>query len=93
MGDTSPLFCDRCLKELRPGQGEFYLVRIDAVLDPTPPEFTDDDLRRDVTGELNDLVRQLETLSAQEATDQVHRKLTIYLCLECYRRWIESPTG
>ena len=93
MTDPAPLFCDRCLKELRFGQAEFYLVNIEAVLDPTPPEFTQEDLERDVTSELNDLVKQLNHVSAQEAMDQVHRKLTLYLCLDCYRPWIESPTG
>jgi hypothetical protein len=93
MTQAAPLFCDRCLKEMRFGQGEFYLVRIEAVLDPTPPEFTEEDLNRNVTAELDELVKQLEHVSPQEALDQVHRRLTLFLCLACYRKWIESPTG
>jgi hypothetical protein len=93
MTDATPLFCDRCLKELRFGQGEFYFVKIEAVLDPTPPEFTQEDLDRDVTAELDELVKHLNHLSPQEAYDQVDRKLTLFLCLECYRNWIENPTG
>jgi hypothetical protein len=93
MTESTPLFCDRCLKELRFGQAEFYLVKIEAVLDPTPPEFSQEDLDRDVTAELNELVKQLEHISPQEASDQVHRKLTLFLCLGCYKNWIESPTG
>ncbi len=91
MTDASPLFCDRCLRELRFGQGDFFLVRIEAVLDPSPPEFTEEDLARNVTAELDELVRQLERVSPQEASDQVHRKLTIYLCRGCYKTWIEDP--
>ncbi len=91
--DVAPLFCDRCLKQLRFGQSEFYVVQIEAVLDPTPPEFTHEDLTRDVTSELNALVQQLNQLSPQEASDQVHRKLRLYLCLACYGKWIENPTG
>ncbi len=93
MNTPAPLFCDRCLKELKFGQAEFYLVRIEALLDPTPPEFTQEDLARDVTSELNELVQQLNHLSAHEATEQIHRKLTLFLCLTCYRNWIENPTG
>jgi hypothetical protein len=93
MNEPAPLFCDRCLREMRFGQGEFYLVRIEAVLDPTPPEFTEEDLARNVTAELNELVRRLEHLPGREAMEQIHRKLTLYLCLACYQRWIEDPTG
>jgi hypothetical protein len=93
MNEPAPLFCDRCLREMRFGQGEFYLVRIEAVLDPTPPEFTEEDLARNVTAELNDLVRRLEHLPGREAMEQIHRKLTLYLCPACYQRWIENPTG
>jgi hypothetical protein len=32
-------------------------------------------------------------LSAQEAMDQVYRRLTIHLCATCFRSWIESPAG
>ena len=89
----SPLFCDRCFKELTPGKGNFYVVTIDAVADPTPPVFSEDDLARDLRGELNRLVGQLEGLSERESMDQVHRRVTIYLCGSCYRAWIENPTG
>ena len=90
---ASPLFCDRCFQELEPGRGDFYLIRIEAFADPTPPVFDEQDLRRDIRGELRELVEQLEDLSAQESMDQVHRRLTIYLCGPCYRLWIENPAG
>jgi hypothetical protein len=32
----SPLLCARCGVELTPGKGDFYVVRIEAVADPTP---------------------------------------------------------
>ena len=88
-----PLFCDRCLRGLTPGNGEFYVIQIEAVADPTPPSLTELDRRQDITSELNELVSRMQDLSPQEAMDQVHRKLTIQLCLACYRDWIENPTG
>jgi hypothetical protein len=42
--DGPPLLCDRCGVELTPGKGDFYVVRIEAVADPTPPRFTEEDL-------------------------------------------------
>lgn len=89
--DELPLFCDRCGTELEPGTGDFYVVRIEAFADPTPPSFSAQDLLRDVRAEIERLLEQMEGLSEQEAMDQVYRRLVLYLCGPCYRLWIESP--
>jgi hypothetical protein len=91
--DDWPIFCSRCRVELTPGEGNFYVVRIEAFADPTPPEFTAEDLNRDTEAEIDRLLAQLQHVSEQEAMDQVYRQLTIYLCAPCYRQWIENPTG
>ncbi len=93
MGDDAPLLCVRCLATLTPGAGNFWVIRIDAVADPTPPEFTPKDLQRDVRGEFARLVRQMHDCSAREAMDQVHRQMVIHLCNRCYTDWIENPAG
>jgi hypothetical protein len=92
-GSDSPLFCDRCMVRLHPGRGNLYLVKIEAVADPSPPEFTAEDLQRDSRREFERLVAELESLSEREAMDQVYRCLTIFLCGRCYREWIENPTS
>jgi hypothetical protein len=86
-------FCDRCHGELTPGRGSFYVVRIEAFADPTPPEFTEEDLWRDPREEIDRLLAQLRDLSEQDAMHQVYRRTTIYLCTACYRQWIENPAG
>lgn len=91
--DGWPIFCSRCRAELKPGEGSFYVVRIEAFADPTPPEFAEEDLRRDTRAEIDRLLSQLQDLSEQEAMDQVYRQMMIYLCAPCYRQWIEDPTG
>jgi hypothetical protein len=91
--DDLPLCCDRCAAVLTPGVGSFYVVRIEAFADPTPPSFSVDDLIRDAKAEIRRLVDELGELSAQEAMDQVYRRLVLYLCGPCYRQWIENPTG
>jgi hypothetical protein len=85
------ILCDRCGVELTPGRGGFYVVRIEACADPTPPTFSEDDLKRDVRAEMQRLLQQMRDLSPQEAMDQVYRRLVFYLCGPCYRRWIEDP--
>ncbi|MGI6420202.1 MAG: hypothetical protein ACOX1P_31615 [Thermoguttaceae bacterium] len=91
MNDRSPLLCSRCLATLTPGEGSFYVVRIEAVADPTPPSFSEEDLKRDVRAEIERLLRQMRGITEQEAMDQVYRQLTLYLCNACFRVWIEDP--
>lgn len=90
-----PLLCDRCLKQLVPGRGEFFEVRIEAVADPTPPDL-DADLSADlqeIQQRYEQLVDQLQNTSPAEARDQVYRRLWLTLCNRCYAAWIEDPAG
>lgn len=88
-----PKFCDRCGVELTPGDGSFYVVKIEALADPTPPSFSSEDLHRDAQAEIERLIAEMRDLSEQELMDQVYRRVTLYLCIGCYRPWIENPTG
>jgi hypothetical protein len=91
--DDVPIFCARCAAELHPGTDGFYLIRIEAVADPTPPDISEEDLQTDIQSEIKELLAQMEKMSATEAMDQVHRRLIIYLCGRCYPNWIENPAG
>ena len=91
--DLPSLCCDRCAKPVHPGRGDYYLVRIDAVADPAPPVFTAEDLAIGFDREFKRLIEETHGLSAQEAMDQVHRRVALYLCVSCYNHWIENPTG
>ena len=87
------LLCHRCGAELAPGEGSFYVVRIEAFADPTPPDLTDDDMDVDIDAEIDRLVEQMRHMSERELMDQVYRRLTIHLCGQCYGEWIENPAG
>ena len=91
--DLAPLLCARCAAELEPGSGNFYVVTIEAVADPTPPTISAEDLATDIRKRIEQLLEQMKDLSAQEAMNQVYRRLTLYLCGSCYRVWIENPAG
>jgi hypothetical protein len=92
-GGAGRLVCKRCGAQLTPGQGNFYVVLVEAVADPTPPSFSADDLEIDVRPQIERLLAQLEGMSEQEALDQVYRRVAFRLCVACFRRWIENPTG
>jgi hypothetical protein len=87
------LFCERCGLKLTPGSGKFYLINIAAIADPWPPNLSAEDLSRDFETEIRNTIAAAQGLSEQEAVDQVYRRLRFYLCLLCYRGWIEKPAG
>ncbi|MFP3938314.1 MAG: hypothetical protein ACLFVW_08220 [Phycisphaerae bacterium] len=87
------LFCHRCGAHLKPGRGDFYVVRIEAFADPTPPNFSQEDLLCDPGEEIDRLIEQMSEMSPQELMDQICRRLTLHLCGRCYREWIENPAG
>ena len=91
--DETPLLCHRCGTELEPGKGDFYVVKIEVLADPTPPCFSEEDLYRDAKAEIERLIQQMEDFSEQEAMDQIYRRIFLHLCGRCYRQWIENPTG
>jgi hypothetical protein len=90
---VGPLVCLRCGTALRPGSGDLYRITVEAVADPYPPDFTADDLAGDPRRKIERLLAQLEGLTEQEALDQVYRRRTFHLCVPCYLRWMEAPTG
>jgi hypothetical protein len=62
--------------------------------DPAPPTITSEDLAEpDLQRKIARLLEEMKDLSAQEAMDQVYRRVTFYLCGPCYRQWIENPVS
>ena len=89
--DEVLFYCDRCAAALRPGTGDFYRVTIEAVADPSPPSDSSAGDPTELRRRIEYLLDQMQGLSAQEAMDQVYRRVTLYLCVRCYRPWIENP--
>jgi hypothetical protein len=87
------LFCHRCGAQLAPGRGDFYLVRVEAIADPTGPSFYEEDELCDPGEEIDRLIEQMAEMSERELMEQVCRRLTLHLCGPCYREWIENPAG
>ncbi len=91
--EPESLLCARCLAELSPGAGNFYRINIEAVADPAPPVIHPQDLETDLEQQIKKVLAEMQDVSAQEALNQVYRRLTLYLCAPCYRQWIEAPVG
>ncbi len=90
----SALFCARCSAELTPGDGTYFVVKIEAVADPNGPVVTSElPSSKEIRRQIKKLIAQLEDVSAQEAMHQVQRRLTMHLCGKCFGSWIENPAG
>lgn len=87
------LLCHRCGCTLTPGDGSFYVVRIEAFADPSPPTIDVNESLDDLAAEWERLLDAMRGMSEQELMDEVYRRLTLHLCAECYREWIERPVG
>ena len=83
--------CARCQAALAPGSGKFWEICIQAAADPWPPEFTEEDLQRNVRRDWAELIEQMKDLSSHEAMEQVYRQQVIYLCNGCFAAWYENP--
>jgi hypothetical protein len=83
--------CHRCGAMLTPGEGSFWIVRVDAVCDPSPPRIDDAEALESIAADYELLLAQMAEMSEQELLDQVHRRLTLHLCGACFGGWIENP--
>lgn len=91
--NESPLLCVRCLRLMKAGRGEFFVVQIRAVADPSPPDLDayEEEGAESIQRAYEDLVDQLKDTSRTEANEQVARQMQIRLCNDCFPAWYENP--
>jgi len=87
------LNCDRCDKTLLLDENVRYQVKIVVQAAYDPMEISRDELQKQNAVDWEKLIRELETLSAEEAQDQVYRELHFDLCPECQRSFLRQPLG
>lgn len=85
------LICHRCSCLLTCGEGSFYVVKIEAFADPSPPMLDTNNPSHHLSTDINELIKQMSDLSEQELMDQVYRRLVLLICRPCYELWIEDP--
>lgn len=82
--DAEPMPCAICGRPTRPGRR--YLVRVQVLADPAIDNEMPDQ-------SYEDLVRELEAQSADEAQDSVFRHYEYVICLACQPRMLANPLG
>ncbi|WP_143543831.1 hypothetical protein [Rhodopirellula sp. MGV] len=93
--DESVGLCDRCLKELYQGRGEFYEIDINAKVDSSPPilDAPNSLSLEEIELEWGKVIQQLESTPRVDAENQVHCRRRMLLCSPCFQAWIENPAG
>jgi hypothetical protein len=83
--------CDLCGKELRPGETEHYVVKIEAFAAQDPAELTDADLEEDHLEAIGEILRELEETDAELELPPATRRFRYDLCPECHQRFVRDP--
>ena len=83
--------CDRCGTMLDADGADRYIVTIEAYAAAGPLEFSDEELHKDHTADIQNLIRQLDHANADEVEDQVYRRFRFDLCPRCHRRYLDNP--
>ena len=87
------LNCDRCDKTLLLDETVRYEVRMIVRAAYDPMEITREDLEKSSTTDWSTLLAELETLTEEEAQDQVYRELAFDLCPTCQQNFLKAPLG
>ena len=88
----APVQCNLCQRAL-PAHAS-YVVRIDVFADPSmPPTSAEELASADFDQTYNELLEQMQNMTAQDLQDGVHRRFEFRLCPACQRRFLANPLG
>jgi hypothetical protein len=86
------VICDICGSTV--GPHAHFIVRMDVFADPSMPSMSTEDLEEmDADQKLDDLIKQMEGMSADELQDGVHRRFEYKLCPACHKQFLTNPLG
>ena len=83
--------CDLCGKELRPGDDQRYVVKIEAYAAQDPAELTEADLDEDHMEAISQLLRDMDENHEEQDVEETRRKFRFDLCPECHKRFVRDP--
>lgn len=86
--------CDICSKDVTPGAGTRYVVKMEAFAATDPAELTAADLDADHVEEMAELLTEMEE-AGLDASEEVPaaKKMRFDLCPMCYRKFLGDPLG
>lgn len=82
--------CDLCGQTLLSSSEVRFEMKIEIKAAYDPLNLSEEDLAKDVSAQIAQVLRQLEGLSQEEAQDQVYRAFQYDLCAICQRRLVHD---
>jgi hypothetical protein len=83
--------CDLCGKELRSGDDQRYVVKIEAFAAHDPAEITESDLDEDHMEAVSQLLRDADDGLAENEVVAAQKGFRFDLCPECHKKFIRDP--
>lgn len=83
--------CDLCGKDLRPGDDQRYVVRMEAYAATDPAEITEADLDEDHMEQVSELLQNKEADELSSEMIEPYKKLHFDLCADCHKRFLRDP--
>ena len=83
--------CDMCGKGVLVESDVRYEVTIKVKSAYDVMEITNDELKRDLKKEMNELLDKIKDKDPQEIEDEVYKVFKFDLCRECQRKFIKNP--
>ena len=80
--------CDLCGKELAPGTGPRYVVKMEVYAADDPAELTEEDLAAD---HMDEMSQALEDEDADGPITPAYKKLRYDLCPHCHQKFLRDP--
>ena len=82
--------CDRCGQLIEEG-GLRYIARIQVYAAYDPLKITFEDLTRDHTNEIKEILKRCEGMTEEELMQDVYVDFQFDLCRACQRAYIQDP--
>ena len=87
---SARFICDRCGDTIAPHA--HYIVKMQVYADPSLPAVTSDDIEEtDYAHRMSELLKQMETMSADQLEDAVHWQREFKICRSCQFKLIRDP--
>jgi hypothetical protein len=78
-------YCDRCGQEIKPASPRFTM-KMELFASKDDLYFTEADLQKDLRAEMEQLIRQMENMDAEQLTDEVHVRFEFDMCGSCRKK-------
>jgi uncharacterized protein YdeI (YjbR/CyaY-like superfamily) len=83
--------CDLCGKDIRPGEDNRYVLKMETYTVSDPSELTEADLDEDHMEAISQVLRDIEENETAAEVAEARKSFRFDLCADCHRRFAQNP--